>query len=678
MTHSVKVDPLNEEHDLLGKIRALRERLAGLSERNPAEFGELDFEAALQAVERDARSLAASRAELESLIDLSPVGMVVFDSKTGDPIRLNREAQWIIDRLDPNGRTTEELADVARVRRGGGREVAFQDYPLTRLLSSGEEVRGEEYVISTPEGRSVNVLVNATPVLSGEGEVESVVATLQDVAKLEELQRLRAEFLAKVSHELRTPLTAIKGSAATLIASGTSLDPAEALQFQRIIEEQAENMRGLITDLLDVARIEAGGLSVSAEPTEVSVLLEQARSIFLSGGGRDYIQIDLPPDLPRVSADRGRITQVLGNLLSNAARYSPGGSAIRVAAVQRDMYIEFSVADEGMGIADEQLQGLFATFSRVREADDSGEEADSGLGLAISKGIVEAHGGRIWAESDGPGLGATFSFTLPVVEEPTYVGQALSSQPGSAQSSTTRSRRTRVLVIDDDPLTLKYVREMLVKAGIEPIVAANANDLGRLIRTERPHLVLLDLVLPGADGIELMESVPELAGVPVIFLSAYGRDQVVARALEVGAEDYIVKPFSPTELLARINTAIRRRTAVEPAEPPEPYVLGDLRIDYRARRVLLAGRHVGMTDLEYRTLLELSANAGRVVSHAELLQRVWGPGHTGNAGAVRTVVKNLRRKLRDSASNPTYISNEHGVGYRMSVGEGGETDEPAE
>ena len=114
-----------------------------------------------------------------------------------------------------------------------------------------------------------------------------------------------------------------------------------------------------------------------------------------------------------------------------------------------------------------------------------------------------------------------------------------------------------------------------------------------------PHLVLLDLMLPGADGVELMESVPELAEVPVIFLSAYGRDQVIARALEAGADDYIVKPFSPTELVARIQAVLRRRAPVERPEPSQPYVLGDLTVNFAERRVSMAGRPVRLTDMEY-------------------------------------------------------------------------------
>ena len=176
-------------------------------------------------------------------------------------------------------------------------------------------------------------------------------------------------------------------------------------------------------------------------------------------------------------------------------------------------------------------------------------------------------------------------------------------------------------------------------------------------------------MLPGNDGIELMERVPELSDVPVIFLSAYGRDQIVAWALESGADDYVVKPFSPTELAARIRAALRRREAPEQAEPTEPYTLGDLEIDYAERRVSLAGRPVRLIAIEYRMLAELSANAGRAVTYEHLLKRIWGAKSDGDVRPMRTVVSSLRRKLGDDADNPTYIFTEPRVGYRMPKGE---------
>ena len=186
--------------------------------------------------------------------------------------------------------------------------------------------------------------------------------------------------------------------------------------------------------------------------------------------------------------------------------------------------------------------------------------------------------------------------------------------------------------------------------------------------TGRARLVLLDLMLPGSDGIELMKSILDIAEVPVIFLSAYGRDEIIARAFEAGATDYMVKPFSPTELVARVRGALRRRMAASTGEPSEPFVLGDLVIDYAERRASVAGRSVHLTPTEYELLFELSVNAGRVLTFDVLLDRVWGLGRSGDRGSVRTYVKRLRRKLREDAGNPKYIFAEPRVGYRMPKG----------
>ena len=190
-------------------------------------------------------------------------------------------------------------------------------------------------------------------------------------------------------------------------------------------------------------------------------------------------------------------------------------------------------------------------------------------------------------------------------------------------------------------------------------MTGEACDLARLIRTEKPQLVLLDLLLPGDDGTELLERVPELSDLPVIFISAYGRDETVARALESGAADYIVKPFSPTELAARVGAAIRRHAG------PGPFLIGEIAIDYGSRRVTVGGNAVDLTATEYELLRALSLDAGRVVTFETLLRRVWSKRGNADANLVRIFVRNLRRKLGDSAAKPVYLFNERGVGYRM-------------
>ena len=560
-----------------------------------------------------------ARADLETLVNTTPVGVLVFDAKTGGLTSVNREARRIVSGLHMPDGSAEQLLDMLTFRRADGREVSLEEFPLAQALSTGETVRAEEIVIEVPDGGSVTTLVNATPIRSEGGEVVSVVVTLQDMTPLEELERLRAEFLGMVSHELRTPLAAIKGSAATLTEAASDLDPAEMLQFFRIIGEQADHMRDLIGDLLDVARIETGELSMAPAPADVATLVDEARSRFQSGGGRNNLRIALSPELPLVMADGRRIIQVLSNLLSNAARHSHEASAIGVAAVREGYHVAVSVTDEGRGIAAERLPHLFRKFSRIDGEDRGRDIAGSGLGLAICKGIVEAHGGRIWAESDGPGLGSRFTFTIPVAQD-----AAIGAANLLVRSRRAERERTRILAVDDDPQTLRHVRDALTNAGYAPVVTGDPEEALSLVEANDPHLVLLDLMLPGTDGIELMRNILDMADVPVIFLSVYGQEETIARAFENGADDYVVKPFSPMELVARIKAALRKREAPEWAEPSEPFVLGDLTIDYAERRVTLAGHPVQLTAIEYGLLFELSANAGRVLTYDRLLRRVWG------------------------------------------------------
>ena len=611
---------------------------------------------------RKYRDEQQARSALETLVDTSPVGVVVFDARTGAPASFNREATRIVASLMDTGRSPEHLLEEMTCRRADGREVSLTEWPLAEALGAGETVRAEEIVLSVPDGRSVSTLLNATPVRNEAGELESFIVTLQDMTPLQDSERLRAEFLGMVSHELRTPLTSIRGSATTVLDAMQDLDAAELRQFLRIIVDQADNMRELIDDLLDMARIETGALSVGLEPAAVAQLVDRARSAFLSGGGKNNLDIELAPGLPLVMADRRRIVQVIGNLLSNAARHSPDTSAIRLSAAREGVHVAISVSDDGRGIPAEQLPRLFQKFSRAEGSDRGG---DTGLGLAICKGIVEAHGGRIWAESEGPGLGARFTFTIPAVEE----------RVAEARMVSARSRRETggggpILVVDDDPQTLLHVRRALSGEGYDPIVTADPREALRIARERRPILVLLDMMLPGADGIDLMLDIFGFSEAPVVFLSAYGQHETIARAFEAGASDYIVKPFTPTELVARVRAALLRLEERQRADLSQPYVLGDMIIDYAERLVTISGEPVRLTVKEYSLLFELSANAGRVLTHDQLLRRVWNPEKPGNVQVLRTHLRRLRHKLGDDAGNPTYIFAEPRVGYRMPKGEG--------
>ena len=458
------------------------------------------------------RRIAQTRADLETLVEASPAGVAVFDARTGRPVSFNREAARIVEALGRPGQPPERVLETMTCRFADGRELALARLPLSAPAGVAA-LRDEVIVLSVPDGRAVQALVNAAPIRGDGGEVESVVVTLQDLEPLERLERLRAELLDTVGHELRVPLTAIKGSTATVLGAEPALEPAEMLQFFRIIDEQADLMRSLIGDLLARAAVTP---AAAHEPRRDA------------GGG-----------------PRGRPAE--------------------------------------------------------------------------------------------PGEGA---------------------------------HDTPVLVVDDDPQTLRYVCDALSSAGYAPLASDDPGELPGLVTTRKPRLVLLDPMGPGAGGIELMQQVRELADIPVIFISGYGRDETIAEALELGADDYIVKPFSPAELTARVRAALRRLAE------RVPYRAGDLAIDHEQRRVTVAGRRVDLTATEYELLRVLSTGAGRVSTVDALLRQVWGGRRAGDPKLLRAFVKRLRHKLGDDAARPAYIFTERGVGYRMAAPDDG-VEEPS-
>ena len=593
-----------------------------------------------------------ARTGLEALVDYSPVGFAVFDAGTGSLVSLNREAKRLLESLHLPGSPPDQLLKAITCRRADGRHSALEQFPVSAEMVNGERVLAEEILLSGPDGRSIRALVNATPVHPGAGAPASVVVTLQDLAPFQEMQRMQVDFLDTVSRALRAPLTSIKGSTATVLCAAPQPAAAEMLQHFRLVNEQADHMSDLVTDLLDAARIDTGMLTVSPEPAQVGALLEQAQGAFLDGGARHTVLIDLAPDLPRVAADRRRIVQVLGNLLSDAARHTPESCPLRVSAVRDGVYVAVSVSATGGGVAPGRLAQWFRTYSGARKPGPGG----SGLGPAICQGLVEAHGGRIRTAHGRPDRGARVTFTLPVAED----SGAAAGPGGSRQEAPAQENEpVRILVADRDPQTLNHARRALTDAGYAVLATGDPAGLEHMIGTEQPALVLLELMLSGTGGAGLVERIPALADLPVIFICACRRDETVARALENGGADYIVKPFSSTELVARSRAALRSRAG------SGRFTLGELTIHYELRRVALAGRPLELTATEYELLRVLSLNAGRVSTYATLLRRVWGRRHCGDLKLVRAFVKKLRRKLGDDANRPTYIITERRLGYRM-------------
>ena len=227
----------------------------------------------------NARKFEAERrtkTDLRALVDISPIGVVVFDAKTGAVISANKECQRICDDLHLPEGSWERMPDVMSFRRADGREMSFNELPSTRVMQSGETVRAEEIVICLPNGRSVTTLVNAAPIYSERGEIVSVVVTVQDMTPRQDEERMRADFLGMVSQEMRTPLSAIKGTIVALTDAVSSMRSVEPLQLVQIIDHQADLMRGQINNLIDLTHIDAGTLQLSLDTADVETLITGA------------------------------------------------------------------------------------------------------------------------------------------------------------------------------------------------------------------------------------------------------------------------------------------------------------------------------------------------------------------------------------------------------------------
>ncbi len=232
------------------------------------------------------------------------------------------------------------------------------------------------------------------------------------------------------------------------------------------------------------------------------------------------------------------------------------------------------------------------------------------------------------------------------------------------------TRGARILVVDDEPQILRSLRTTLAAHGYDVQTAASGEDAVALVDGHMPDLVVLDLVLPGISGLDVCRYLRERSPVPILILSARGDERDKVRALDLGADDYLTKPFGVNELLARIRAALRRAAGAR--GPAAVAVSGDLRVDFDRRQVTVAGAEVRLTPTEFDLLKALVANAGRVLTHGYLLRTVWGPEYEGESQLLRVFVGQLRRKIERDPARPRHILTEPGVGYRFRL-----DDQPA-
>ena len=469
----------------------------------------------------------------------------------------------------------------------------------------------------------------------------------READRLAEIDTLRTAILRSVSHDLRTPLTATKAAVSTLLQPDLRLDDAAVTELLQSIDQSTDRLDRVVANLLDLSRLEVGALKLRLEPTLVGDVvagalrhLEQAAAVVVA----------LPKDLPLVVTDPVLLERAVTNLLSNALVWSPAGSPVRVDA-------------GSVRGPDSSAGGRRGTGYCARGA------GAGGASLPAPGRALERRGCRSWARSrqrlrQGNRRQAR---TRGVAGRWAHRHH----QPPArhrAERRCSRRRRwpamTRILVVDDEPQILRAIAINLRAQGYTVDLAQSGEVALSLAAANHPDLVLLDLGLPGIDGTEVIFGLRGWTEVPIIVLSARDTEADKVAALDLGADDYLAKPFGMGELTARLRAVLRRRVAGE--EAPVVIHTEHFTIDYSVGRVTAAdGAEIHLTPTEWSILKVTARHPGKLVTQRALLDAVWGLGHEDRSGFLRVHLNHLRYKLEPDPTRPRYFVTEPGIGYRF-------------
>ena len=507
--------------------------------------------------------------------------------------------------------------------REDGSPFPVESCYITEAVRDGVTATAEQDVYRRLDGRNVPVEVTASP-LRDDSRIRGAVVVFRDVTERREIERLKDEFVSVVSHELRTPLTSIRGALGLLDSGVLGDDPARARRMVHIALTSGDRLGRLVDDILDFERMAAGStsLELAEQPVDALVVAAQEQVAVLADLAGVTLEHSPSPEVVRADADR--IVQTLVNVLSNAVRFSVRGSTVRTSALPADDMVELRVDDDGRGIPPAKLEAVFRRFEQV-DASDARERGGTGLGLPIARGIVEGHGGKMWAVSEGDGTGTSIRFTLRRVDAhrtPTgpYAADGEPAGLTPAPPSGTDPRSTgddddagtpRVVVVDDDPYVVDVLSTILEERGFAVIGVTDGEAALDLVAAEHPAAIVLDLAMPGTDGAEVLSRLRHTAAtarVPVVVVS--GTEPTEAGASADLADGWLVKPVDPGRLVATVRDVVRRHPRHE-----RVLVVED---DDELREVVAAVlEHGGLTVTQARSVGE--ARTALATADADLL-----------------------------------------------------------
>jgi len=440
----------------------------------------------------------------------------------------------------------------AELLRAGAQDYVRKPFSNDELLARVGNLlaqrRAAELLRRELTSRSRDLVQLAREVVERKREAETAWT------RAEQESRAKDEFFALLSHELRTPLT--PSFLWLPLLKDESVEPAVREHGLAVIEKCLRTQLKVVEDLLNVSSCVAGKMQIERAFVNLPQVVEMAVDAMAGAAAAKGIRIttEIDGSLPGVLGDGERLQQVVWNLVANAVKFTPPGGRVEVRLGQRGGSAAIVVADSGIGIEADFLPHV---FERFRQADSSASRRYEGLGLGLSivRHLVELHGGRVFAESAGPGAGSTFAVELPLPAENLAVPPPL---PAHMRGNGSRLGGLRVLLVEDDPSTQDALQAILVRGGAEVSVVANAHDAVRLIENWQPDVIVSDIGLPDQDGYDLIRRVRALApgrggSIPAVAVTAYARDDERRRALAAGFQAHLAKPVDPHSLLEALG-----------------------------------------------------------------------------------------------------------------------------
>jgi PAS domain S-box-containing protein len=566
-------DSLRLAHE--GLEQKVRERTSEIENANSRLRDEIRIrEEAEVALERQ-------RHFLNAVLDSLDEGIIACDAN-GEIILLNRATRLLEGLPEAIGCNGAEKHDEAIFFDPDGITRMPDDAnPISRAWM-GQVVQNSEMILASPSGARRTLLVSGQQIIDKQQKRLGAVVTTRDITELkrseevrraqqtaEASNRAKSEFLSRMSHELRTPLNAILGFAQVL-----EMDSLNAEQMDSVeqILKGGRHLLSLINEVLDISRIEAGRLAISPEPVLLSDAVREVADLVAPLATQKRVSVHLLNSCLTETyalADRQRIKQVLLNLMSNAIKYNHEGGWIRVACDEKESKVRVTISDCGRGIPAGRIHRLFTPFDRLGA--EQGEEEGTGLGLCLSRGLIELMDGTMGVESE-QGTGSSFWFELARAENPEKHADMSVPAPSSKIYSPGQSHS--VLYIEDNLSNLRLVERVLGQRPGVDLLPAMQGRLGIELATQhRPSVIFLDLNLPDMHGTEVLErlrSNPVTQKIPVIIVSADATHGQRERLLKSGAKSYLTKPINVMEFLRELDTALREQSAPENAHTPQP------------------------------------------------------------------------------------------------------------